>query len=128
MARQRCTHGCGETYDGSLVERSLTVNHRARSEVAKEAASLGPMVADAPAEAGERLWSLLRAAPEPPSLKLIGMSPARTAILCRNNGEALWCRERFVATGSIIDSSDVRSIALSLPGWLGLLVRQAQCC
>ena len=34
------------------------------------------------------------------------------------------CRERFVATGSIIDSSDVRSIALSLPGWLGLLVQR----
>ena len=113
-----------ETYDGSLVERSLTVNHRARSEVAKEAASLGPMVVDAPAEAGERLWSLLRAAPEPPSLKLVGMSPARTAILCRNNGEALWV-SRALRRNGVDHRLQRRAIDRAVAPWVARFARSA---
>ena len=102
-----------ETYDGSLVERSL-MNHRACSRLRRKQRRLVRWWLTL-LQAGERLWSLLRGA-EPPS---------PSSSVCRQHGDFVskqWrsprVPQRFVATGSIIDSSDVRSIALSPLGGL----------
>lgn len=84
-----------------LVERSLTVNHRARSDLALEAAEVGPRVVLQPEEAAEELFDLLASAPRLPSLGSLRnvAEGERTAILCRNNGQALWVSRHLREVG-----------------------------
>jgi len=75
-----------------LVESRLTINHRAKSQPAKDACALGPKVEVDPATAGTELYEILEDSPKIPSLSFLERcaDQGRTAILCRNNGEALW--------------------------------------
>ena len=76
----------------TLVESRLTINHRAKSQAAKDACALGPTVEVDPSTAGSDLFEILEDSPKIPNLSFLGNSidSGRTAILCRNNGEALW--------------------------------------
>ena len=81
-----------DTYGDELLDRTLTVNHRARSELAKRAASLGGIVVADSAAAMQQLLGILAEAPRLTSLGLLRNATVdeRTAVLCRNNGHALW--------------------------------------
>ena len=73
-----------------LTEHRLTQNHRAKTDRAKSAALLGAQVVDDPETASLELLKILENAPRLASLTSIDHLQGRTALLCRNNGQALW--------------------------------------
>jgi hypothetical protein len=90
-----------ERYAGDLVDLTLTVNHRAKSELAKRAALVGPAVVGSPESAASELVDLLSEAPRLPSIGVLRNVSVdeRTAILCRNNGDALWVSRQLRVDG-----------------------------
>ncbi len=76
----------------SLEDLSLTHNHRAKSDHAKTAAAFGALVISDPAGAGREMQALLDSLPPVSNLGVLRLVPKdeRTAVLCRNNGDALW--------------------------------------
>jgi len=81
-----------DRYPGELLSTSLTVNHRARSDIAQEAASLGGRVESDPEGAAYQLLAVLADAPPLTSWGMTRNFSAdeRTAVLTRNNGQAMW--------------------------------------
>lgn len=90
-----------DTYPGVLREETLDENHRSKTETITQAALLGPAVVSSPVDAAEQLFALVEDAPRLPSLRSLQRIPAagRTAILCRNNGQALWVARELQANG-----------------------------
>ncbi len=79
-----------ERFAGSLTEHTLTINHRARGDAPKATFALGRSVVSEPESAARRLVAELAKAPEV-SMSLLGRTRpgSTTAILCRNNGQAM---------------------------------------
>ncbi|MFD6533284.1 UvrD-helicase domain-containing protein [Streptomyces sp. NPDC060184] len=103
------------SYPDDLVELHLSGNHRTRTEEARTALALGPVLRDAPSEsdlsdaAGEdahrRLVDLLRSCPsfgqldDPFTLGSLHSFPGTCAILCRDNRQALVLSDTLHALG-----------------------------
>ena len=81
-----------QRYRTDLQDAALTRNHRAKTPNVAAAAALGPRVLKDPVGAASALADLLDDAPTLGSLDAIENDSVNqtTAILCRNNGHALW--------------------------------------
>ena len=88
-----------------LIVRELTINHRATTEERREVAALRSRLLDPePSAATRRLLRQIVNESEPlgrleNAVELVGMLPGSTAILCRNNAEALTASERLWSAG-----------------------------
>jgi hypothetical protein len=113
-----------DRFGDELVDHTLTVNHRAKSEIAKRAASIGPSVIDDYERAMDDMLDLLAEAPRLPSIGTLRNAAAgtRTAVLCRNNGHALWVSRHLRAAG--IDHVVQRgATARSVAPWVASVIR-----
>ncbi len=90
-----------ERFDARLIDISLSVNHRAKSDLAKRSAALGPCVIAQPERAAVELAGILAEAPQLLSLGMLRnvSREERIAVLCRNNGHALWVSRHLRSEG-----------------------------
>ena len=119
-------------YAGSLQLCELTVNHRARSPVAKSALFAGPLL-NAPCpnyrdikQRLDRAYAELHPLTEPhQAVSLLKKTGGTTAILCRNNGQALVISRELWYRG--IDHCVQRyATDRVLPVWIGACVSRMQ--
>ncbi|WP_196451281.1 ATP-dependent helicase [Planomonospora sp. ID82291] len=122
------------TFGEELIELSLTENFRARSEEARTALRYGPLLRQA-IEAGpvkdDRMYEDLRAVlrgtlnlGELDEFACAGLAAyeGTTAVLCRNNGQAMVVSELLAANG--VEHRLQRSARdRVVPAWLGLMFR-----
>jgi len=113
-----------ERFGEELVDHTLTVNHRAKSELAKRAASIGPLVIEDHAAAMDDMLDLLAEAPRLPSVGSLRNAAAgtRTAVLCRNNGHALWVSRhlRQADIGHVVQRG---ATSRSVAPWVASVIR-----
>ena len=107
-----------------LVDHTLTVNHRAKSEMAKRAASIGPLVVANHAAAMDDMLDLLAEAPRLPSIGALrnAAEGTRTAVLCRNNGHALWV-SRHLRADDIDHVVQRGATSRSVAPWVASVIR-----
>lgn len=117
-------HWVRERFAESLIDHTLSVNHRAKSEIAKRAAAIGPTVVNNHEAAIDDMLDLLAEAPRLPSIETLrnASTDTRTAVLCRNNGHALWV-SRHLRAANIDHVVQRGATGKSVAPWVASVIR-----
>jgi len=117
-----------EYFKNELIEKTLTINHRAKSETVRKALWAGPALIMANPNYALIKNNLEAVIMELPPLNkpeqivtFLKPIPGKTAILCRNNGQALLVSRHLWSLG-ISHALQRQAVDRVLPKWIGTIL------